>query len=63
MEKEEIETWIKNAKTALPFLEEKVGLLKMLLPTDEQIEKNYEQRNMISNMLKPLREIKEQVEN
>ena len=39
MAKEEIEAWIKNAKTGCHFLEEKIKLLKMLLPTDEQIEK------------------------
>ena len=31
MEKEEIETWIKNVKAALPFLEEKFALLSLTL--------------------------------
>ena len=35
----------------------------MLLPNDEQIEKIYEQRNMIDNMLMLLGEIKEQIKN
>ena len=57
--KEEIETWIKNAKAALPFLEEKFALLNLTLPSDEQIEKIYEQRDMLSNMVKTLKEIEE----
>ena len=61
MEKEEIETWIKNVKAALPFLEEKFALLSLTLPSDEQIEKIYEQRNMLSNMVKTLKEVEEKL--
>ena len=59
---EEIDAWIKNTKFAIPLLEERINKLAILLPTDEQIEEIYKQRNDISNMLKTLKEISKQLE-
>ena len=57
----EIDAWIKNTKFAIPLLEERINKLSLLLPTDEQIEQIYKQRNDISNMLKTLKEISKQL--